>query len=419
MKIQEVKEGGGYFLENKTRLNLPILGYTQTISSSLRIILFSNYSLHKAFLNLHSQDYFLKGVIERKKNNVYSLTITTPFQKINKELIVKNELINSLFLPFSLNFVPLQKKVTFYIFDPFLEKKMKIILENKGKRMLKDFKEEGYLVKIDVEGVEGKIYVDRRGRLLYEEFLGFKFVKENPKDLFQRDISLDTDLIEQFAIKTQYLPERMLISYLKLKIKGVKREWIREDFNQKVFFAQKEAVVEIKKHIPYKIKNLPFSREKFKKYLEENRFIQFNVPLFKSLAKSLVKDEKNPLVILEKFFSWIDKNIKKIPTFSVPNSLDTLKMKRGDCAEISALLVGLLRSVGIPSYVNIGLVYKEGRFFYHAWVSLYVGEWIDTDPALGQLVADATHLKLFRGLESQFEIFKLLNNLKIDILEYR
>jgi len=41
MKIQEVKEGGGYFLENKTRLNLPILGYTQTISSSLRIILFS------------------------------------------------------------------------------------------------------------------------------------------------------------------------------------------------------------------------------------------------------------------------------------------------------------------------------------------------------------------------------------------
>ena len=89
-----------------------------------------------------------------------------------------------------------------------------------------------------------------------------------------------------------------------------------------------------------------------------------------------------------------------------------------NCSEISALMVGFLRSIGIPSYVNIGLVHQDGRFFYHAWVSAYVGEWIDTDPALGQLIADATHIKLAKGLESQFKIFKFLNNLDLEVIEF-
>jgi hypothetical protein len=68
--------------------------------------------------------------------------------------------------------------------------------------------------------------------------------------------------------------------------------------------------------------------------------------------------------------------------------------------------------------VNIGLVYEEGRFFYHAWVSLYVGEWIDTDPALNQLIADPTHIKLLKGFKDQFEIFKIIGKLQIEIIDY-
>ncbi|RKY36582.1 MAG: transglutaminase domain-containing protein, partial [Candidatus Omnitrophota bacterium] len=104
---------------------------------------------------------------------------------------------------------------------------------------------------------------------------------------------------------------------------------------------------------------------------------------------------------------------------SLPNTLDVLEIKEGDCGELSALLVGFLRSVGIPSYVNIGLVYNKGKFFYHAWPSVFVGEWIDTDPAFNQLIADPTHIKLLKGLESQFQISKIIGNVKIEILEYK
>ena len=42
-----------------------------------------------------------------------------------------------------------------------------------------------------------------------------------------------------------------------------------------------------------------------------------------------------------------------------------------------------------------GLVYYDGRLFYHAWPEVWLGSaWIPTDPTLGQPLADATHLGL-------------------------
>lgn len=115
----------------------------------------------------------------------------------------------------------------------------------------------------------------------------------------------------------------------------------------------------------------------------------------------------------------MNENIKKVPSITIPNTLDVLKLKQGDCGELSALMAGFLRSLGIPAYVNIGIVYNEGRFFYHAWISAYVGEWIDTDPALNQLIADPTHIKLLTGLENQFELFKIISKIKMEILDYQ
>ena len=178
-------------------------------------------------------------------------------------------------------------------------------------------------------------------------------------------------------------------------------------------------VDEVTTKYPRTIKNLPLPEEGFEAYLGEDEAIKCNDALIKETVAAIIKGEKDPFIIVKKLSAWINKNIKKIPTVSFPNTLDVLKVKQGDCGELSALLVGLLRSAGVPAYVNIGIVYEEGRFFYHAWVSAYVGEWIDTDPALNQLIADATHIKLLKGFKNQFEIFKIIGKLKVDILEYK
>src|SRR5690606_2699978 len=67
-----------------------------------------------------------------------------------------------------------------------------------------------------------------------------------------------------------------------------------------------------------------------------------------------------------------------------------------DCKALAWRLAGGLRHAGVDADVVLGLVYAAGRgpaFVHHAWVRVPFGERaLDVDPALGQLVADATHL---------------------------
>ena len=66
------------------------------------------------------------------------------------------------------------------------------------------------------------------------------------------------------------------------------------------------------------------------------------------------------------------------------DALTVLERGSGDCTEHATLLVGLLRSVGIPAKAVIGLVHMQGCFYYHMWIYAYQdGGWITLDPTLG------------------------------------
>jgi len=422
MKVQSIiEEGAGYVLKNTSQFNLPILGFIRLLNLDIKVELGNNYNLRNVYFEMRSKEYFFKGSLERKQENTYSLTIKTPTQNIHKIISFKNELIASLFIPIPLNYIPLRKKISFSLYDPFLEKKLNLILENKGKTVININNQdiEVFIIEMDLEGVKGKVYIDSRGRVIKEKILDFIFIKVEPQTLFSKQLSFPfKDLTEYFTVETSSLPDKEKLRYLKIKIKGISSQYIKDTFNQKVYYDKDELIVEIFKKEPYRIEYLPFKKEEFSEYLKEDEFIKCS-SFIKEKALSIVGKEKDPMVILKKMSEWINKNIKKVPTISLPNTMDVLRLKQGDCAELSALLVGFLRSLGIPSYVNIGLVYNKGKFFYHAWVSLYVGEWIDTDPALNQIIADPTHIKLFEGFKNQFEIFRVINKPKIDILEYK
>ena len=84
-----------------------------------------------------------------------------------------------------------------------------------------------------------------------------------------------------------------------------------------------------------------------------------------------------------------------------PSVLASLRSGVGDCKTSAALFVSLARTAGIPSRMVHGLIYLDGHvksgFYPHAWAEVYMGEtlgWVPVDPAFGQSVADATHIKL-------------------------
>ncbi len=123
---------------------------------------------------------------------------------------------------------------------------------------------------------------------------------------------------------------------------------------------------------------------------------------------------------------WVHGYLVKAPTVGVPNALEVLEVGQGDCNEHTALFVGLARAAGISSRIAAGVVYSnrvtpQGSFYYHAWPEVYFGPeggWVPVDPTLGQLVADATHIKLVEGdLARQIEIMGVLGRLRFDLLE--
>jgi transglutaminase-like putative cysteine protease len=65
-----------------------------------------------------------------------------------------------------------------------------------------------------------------------------------------------------------------------------------------------------------------------------------------------------------------------------------------------------------------GLVYQNGRFFYHAWPEVFVGQWVGLDPTFGQAPVDVTHIALVSGdLEQQVALVNQIGRIKIMILE--
>ncbi len=125
---------------------------------------------------------------------------------------------------------------------------------------------------------------------------------------------------------------------------------------------------------------------------------------------------------------WVYLEVDKRPVLSLPNGLEVLRRKEGDCNEHTALYVSLARAAGIPARIAAGLVYTDQidgspAFYYHAWPEVHLGgtnPWVPVDPTFGQFPADATHIKLVEGdLDRQVEILGLMGRIGVEVVEVR
>ena len=155
-------------------------------------------------------------------------------------------------------------------------------------------------------------------------------------------------------------------------------------------------------------------------FLEATPFIQSDHPSMIEKVSEIVAKEDSNQIKAEKLVAWVYKNIAKKPVISIPDALQTLKNRRGDCNEHAFLLAALARAGGLPARIETGLVFMRGSFFFHAWNVLYIdalGGWVTADAALGQFPADATHIRFARGeLDHQIDLAGLIGRLKIDIV---
>lgn len=76
--------------------------------------------------------------------------------------------------------------------------------------------------------------------------------------------------------------------------------------------------------------------------------------------------------------------VKKDLSMGDGSALETFRSRTGDCTEHANLLAAVLRIAGIPSRVELGMVYAQdfGGWVGHAWNSAYVDDrWVHLDSA--------------------------------------
>ena len=155
-------------------------------------------------------------------------------------------------------------------------------------------------------------------------------------------------------------------------------------------------------------------------YLRPEILIQSEDKEIITVAKKIVEGIEDPFTAAEMVLGWVFENLEKKPVVSIPDAKEVLKNREGDCNEHATILTALLRAAGIPSRAVVGLVYQDGRFYYHAWNEAYINKWISMDATLKQIPVDATHIKLIDGgIEKQIEIVRMIGTLKFSILDYQ
>jgi hypothetical protein len=155
-------------------------------------------------------------------------------------------------------------------------------------------------------------------------------------------------------------------------------------------------------------------------WLESDAFVTARHPDIMKQAREIVGTETEPWKQALLLHTWLFENIDKVPVLSVPNALDVLRTRTGDCNEHAVLFTALARALNIPTRIAIGLVYSDTLegFGYHAWPEVYCNNtWIPMDPTLGQVAADATHIKLLNGsIEAWVRLAAYIGQIKLEIL---
>ncbi|HUU41845.1 MAG TPA: transglutaminase domain-containing protein [Desulfatiglandales bacterium] len=314
---------------------------------------------------------------------------------------------------------------TFPVFDPVTMTTNSAIIKVLGKETIKlegkPYK--AFRLEMNLLGRQLFFWLDENGISLKEEgFMGFTLVRSTPdKSLLGLDSSTSTDFYDLSAIKIEKeIHNPLELSYLKVQLNQVPSslpvDGLRQTLNSNI--------LEIKKEVPpFKaLYDIPYkgNDNSLLNHLNPEMFIESDDKEIIGLAEKIVGKTSDPFTAAHMILAWVFNNLEKTPVISVPDAKEILVSKKGDCNEHATIMTALLRAAGIPAKTIVGLVYKDGKFYYHAWNEAYINQWMSMDATLDQMPADATHIKLISGgIEKQIQLVGIIGNLELNILDYR
>lgn len=265
-------------------------------------------------------------------------------------------------------------------------------------------------------------WINQRGEMLRQELgLGLVAVRETEEEARwglagAGALTPEVDFFGATLIPVEGLPEVLPADRERLSVRlggadltGFELDGDRQRFEEGVLTVRREASP---RGLALPVRDAPPDT------LAATPLVQSDHPRIKSRARAVAGDAADTVEAARRIARWVQDNLEQQLVPGVPSALETLEARVGDCNEHSTLFAALARAAGVPTRLAVGLVYRDGRFGYHAWNEVLAQEgWVTVDATWGQLPADVGHLRFVTGgLDRQVDLLRLMGRLTVEIV---
>ena len=237
------------------------------------------------------------------------------------------------------------------------------------------------------------------------------------------------------VVSDKTLPDPRRLRSLQVEISGIpEQKFVLDDARQKVTASRKDdstdtVTAQYNIHVEAfdaaKSAQIPVTSGELQPYLTKAAYLDTDNAQIKATALKLRGQETSLYRIAAKIRDWVSANMTPDASIGVPRSAtDIFGRKRGVCRDYATLYTALCRAAGVPTRLCTGIVYAEGRFFYHAWAESYVGAWVTFDPTLYDThnpvsYVDATHIKFAQGdVLQMFDVVAVVGKLHLTVQKF-
>jgi transglutaminase-like putative cysteine protease len=313
-------------------------------------------------------------------------------------------------------------KYELIVFDPMVQKtsNAEITLLGPDRLTLRDTVFEVNRFSALLFGVPHTVWVDSGARVLREDAppSSVMLLEPGAEAMATMPEQAPPDLMSMFAVPSNIrLDNARRLKSVKMQIMGIEpRSFDLADETQKVLNTTPLQLLIAPPAVPAGPVPLPVTSDTAA--TRPTPAVQSDNALIIRKAREIAAGNTDAVQVARALSEWVFANVRQKGTPSMPSATDVLQTMEGDCNEHAVLYAALCRAIGIPCKIAVGLVYRDGYFWYHAWNKVFLGTWVPVDPTFGQFPIDATHLKLTEGeMDKQAQVLTVVGNLVINILE--
>lgn len=282
--------------------------------------------------------------------------------------------------------------------------------------------EDAYSINVLFKDYESNFIMTRKGEVLREEtqFGGKHFslvaesedeVERMPSSPARMNLVLTSRVVPDGELR---VPPEQLHS-LRLRVKQVPL----------AKFSRHNAIVDASSEEEYLITlrrgfSGNISEEDLSKFLKPTSSMPTGHKRIVEVVEELNLDRLDRQQKIHRIRDFVHESLKKLPSIGIPNAVEVLSQKSGDCNEHAVLFGALARASGIPCKVVAGLAFLNDAFYYHAWNEVLAEDgWTPVDATFDQWPADATHFKLVEGeLSEMIPLLSVVGKAQIEIIGY-